>query len=80
LRTLVDMDFLGLDWRADARVRFAMAKTPVFAVFWNGSASRTGAVLRTCRAVSKERHAVKDYFPVSANRAEPRLMRATAPL
>jgi hypothetical protein len=27
------MDFLDLDWRADARVRFAMAKTPVFALF-----------------------------------------------
>jgi hypothetical protein len=41
LRTLIDMDFLGLDWRADARVRFAMAKTPVFAVFWNGPQGRT---------------------------------------
>jgi hypothetical protein len=32
LRTLRDEDFLVLDWRAGARIRFAMAKTPIFSV------------------------------------------------
>ncbi|HET7806456.1 MAG TPA: hypothetical protein VFL53_19625 [Pseudolabrys sp.] len=69
LRTLLDVDFLGLDWRADARDCFAMAKTPMLLCVGNVSASRIARICEPGERYTRERHAVKDYFPVSRDGA-----------